>query len=134
MKLFKTSKGFLVEENGILLNPVLDIDWDELINRDNLHSFLKDNLYGLKIGQVKISDFEILKPIGSQEVWAAGVTYYSSRLARMEESKDSGGGDFYSRVYVADRPEIFFKATSGFCFLNDFILNFFITAIFIYYL
>ena len=29
----------------------------------------------------------------------------------MEESKDAGGGDFYSRVYVADRPEIFFKAT-----------------------
>ena len=46
-----------------------------------------------------------------QEIWAAGVTYYSSRIARMEESQDAGGGDFYSRVYVADRPEIFFKAT-----------------------
>jgi len=53
----------------------------------------------------------LLPPIGNQEVWAAGVTYYSSRLARMEESQDAGGGDFYSRVYQADRPEIFFKAT-----------------------
>ena len=113
MKLFKTSKGFLVEDNGILLDPSFDISWDELINRDNLHSFLKDSLSDLKDREVRISDFDILKPIGTQEVWAAGVTYYSSRLARMEESKDSGGGDFYSRVYVADRPEIFFKATSS---------------------
>ncbi len=54
----------------------------------------------------------LLAPVGSQEVWAAGVTYHSSRLARMEESQDSGGGDFYSRVYQADRPEIFLKATA----------------------
>ena len=54
---------------------------------------------------------ELLAPIDSQEVWAAGVTYYSSRLARMEESRDAGGGDFYSRVYEADRPELFMKAT-----------------------
>ena len=45
-------------------------------------------------------------------MWACGVTYRQSRSARMEESKDAGGGDFYDRVYVADRPEIFFKATS----------------------
>ena len=29
----------------------------------------------------------------------------------MEESKDAGGGSFYDRVYEADRPELFFKAT-----------------------
>jgi 2-dehydro-3-deoxy-D-arabinonate dehydratase len=50
-------------------------------------------------------------PIGSQEVWAAGVTYFRSRDARMEESAESGGGDFYARVYDAERPELFFKAT-----------------------
>ena len=48
-------------------------------------------------------------PIGSQEVWAAGVTYLRSRDARKEESKD--GGSVYDRVYSAERPEIFFKAT-----------------------
>jgi 2-dehydro-3-deoxy-D-arabinonate dehydratase len=52
----------------------------------------------------------ILAPIGNQEVWAAGVTYFRSRKARMEESKDAGGGDFYDRVYTAARPELFFKA------------------------
>ena len=54
----------------------------------------------------------ILAPIGSQEVWAAGVTYYRSRDARMEESKESGGQDFYAKVYTADRPELFFKANA----------------------
>lgn len=49
--------------------------------------------------------------IGSQEVWAAGVTYFRSRTARMAESKDAGGGTFYDKVYHAERPELFFKAT-----------------------
>ena len=56
-------------------------------------------------------DNGLLAPIQSQEVWAAGVTYLKSRNARMEESKKSGGDNFYDRVYDADRPEIFFKAT-----------------------
>ena len=38
------------------------------------------------------------------------MTYLRSRTARMEESKDAGGGSFYDRVYSAERPEIFFKA------------------------
>ena len=54
---------------------------------------------------------QLLAPIESQEVWAAGVTYLRSRDARIEESKDAGGGTFYDRVYDAARPEIFFKAT-----------------------
>jgi len=53
----------------------------------------------------------ILPPILDQEVWGAGVTYYRSREARIEESKDAAGGDFYDRVYHAERPEIFFKST-----------------------
>lgn len=53
----------------------------------------------------------LFAPIGSQEVWAAGVTYLRSRDARIDESKDAGGGTFYDRVYDALRPEIFFKAT-----------------------
>lgn len=47
--------------------------------------------------------------VAGQEVWAAGVTYESSKLARMAESE--AGGDFYARVYVAERPELFLKAT-----------------------
>ena len=51
-------------------------------------------------------------PIGSQEVWAAGVTYYRSRVARMDESKGAGASVFYDMVYEAARPELFFKATA----------------------
>lgn len=50
-------------------------------------------------------------PLQSQEVWAAGVTYFRSRTARMEESKEAGGGTFYDKVYHAERPELFFKST-----------------------
>lgn len=48
-------------------------------------------------------------PLESQEVWAAGVTYYRSREARMEESAKEA--NVYDRVYTAERPELFFKAT-----------------------
>jgi 2-dehydro-3-deoxy-D-arabinonate dehydratase len=54
-----------------------------------------------------------LCPIGSQEVWAAGVTYLRSKAARMEESDFSATA--YDRVYEAPRPEIFFKATARRC-------------------
>src|SRR3712207_1110480 len=51
----------------------------------------------------------LLAPIDLQEVWAAGVTYLRSKVARMEESE--GAARFYDMVYDADRPELFFKAT-----------------------
>ncbi len=51
-----------------------------------------------------------LPPLDEQEVWAAGVTYIRSREARQEEAQD--GGDVYARVYDAERPEIFYKASA----------------------
>ena len=66
------------------------------------------------MGREPASSFDpaaILAPVVSQEVWAAGVTYYRSRNARMDESKDAGGGSFYDRVYAAERPELFFKSS-----------------------
>lgn len=56
-------------------------------------------------------DTTLLAPLDGQEVWAAGVTYERSKVARMEES--AGGGDFYDKVYEAARPELFCKATGG---------------------
>jgi 2-dehydro-3-deoxy-D-arabinonate dehydratase len=53
---------------------------------------------------------QVLAPVQGQEVWAAGVTFATSRSARNEES---GGHDFYDRVYDAERPELFFKAAPG---------------------
>lgn len=57
---------------------------------------------------VPLDSVTLAAPIDAQEVWAAGVTYLRSRNARMEESSQS---DVYDRVYDADRPEIFLKAT-----------------------
>jgi 2-dehydro-3-deoxy-D-arabinonate dehydratase len=57
---------------------------------------------------VPLASVTLTAPIDAQEVWAAGVTYLRSRNARMEESSQS---DVYDRVYDADRPEIFLKAT-----------------------
>ncbi len=54
----------------------------------------------------------LLPLVEDQEVWAAGVTYYRSRTARMEESSQAGGGSFYDRVYEAERPEIFYKGNA----------------------
>ena len=51
----------------------------------------------------------VLPPVDSQEVWGAGVTYERSRAGRMEESTEAG---VYDRIYVARRPEVFFKATA----------------------
>ena len=115
MHLYKTAEGFLIKRKNEFRLIDQKLEWDELINRDNLHSSLLELWNKGKNKIVNQTDLEriILAPIGTQEVWAAGVTYYSSRLARMEESLDSGGGDFYSRVYQAERPEIFFKATPG---------------------
>jgi 2-dehydro-3-deoxy-D-arabinonate dehydratase len=54
-----------------------------------------------------LSEVEVLTPVEHQEIWAAGVTYLRSKVARMEESDFSANA--YDRVYDADRPEIFFK-------------------------
>jgi 2-dehydro-3-deoxy-D-arabinonate dehydratase len=84
--------------------------WDELVAREDLFDHLKSLIPHAKPIDAD-SAKDVLAPIGTQEVWAAGVTYYRSRDARMEESKSAGGGDFYDRVYSASRPELFFKAT-----------------------
>ena len=52
---------------------------------------------------------ELLAPVDRQEIWAAGVTYKRSKIAREEESK--GAAQFYDAVYTAPRPELFLKAT-----------------------
>jgi 2-dehydro-3-deoxy-D-arabinonate dehydratase len=89
-----------------------DASVDELINRDDVLAYLRRHVSSATaLTDSSIADAELLAPIGSQEVWAAGVTYYRSRDARMEEAYESGGGSFYDRVYTAERPELFFKAT-----------------------
>jgi len=112
MKLYRTEDGTVVEQNGefFLLQKEA---WDSLTIREDLEEWLTKVLQGPRVAVENplLKKDGLLAPIGKQEVWAAGVTYYRSRDARMEESKTAGGGDFYDRVYRAERPELFFKAT-----------------------
>lgn len=113
MKLYRTAGGYIVEQQGRFY-AAADTPWDQLITRDGLEAHLAKTLQQQKpMDAASFADIEklLVAPIGSQEVWASGVTYYRSRNARMEEAKTAGGGDFYDRVYHAERPELFIKAT-----------------------
>jgi 2-dehydro-3-deoxy-D-arabinonate dehydratase len=110
MKIYRTLTGILVESEGNYF-LVKDVAWDAFINDDNL----LEKLQQVCTTQSPVDDTAmdgLLAPIGNQELWACGVTYLRSKLGRQEESKDAGGGDFYARVYEAERPEVFFKATA----------------------
>ncbi|WP_430907580.1 fumarylacetoacetate hydrolase family protein [Maribacter sp. 2-571] len=108
MQIYKTEKGAVIAHEGHCYLKAID-DWDVFINRVGLYGALLTDIATLP----KTADIpqNVLAPIGSQEVWASGVTYFRSKQARMEESKKAGGGSFYDLVYDADRPELFFKAT-----------------------
>ena len=115
MLLYKTKTGdvSIIDHEGEYYR--IEQPWDELFNDDNLFDTL------VKVTQTQTADSGLamiaatssVAPIENQEIWAAGVTYFKSKTARMEESQDAGGGDFYDRVYDAVRPEIFFKATAA---------------------
>ena len=108
MKLFRTRTGLVAEHSGSFYKTQSK-SWDEFVAREDLTDYVSRQIDGASSLHGHPQD--LLAPIGSQEVWAAGVTYFRSRSARMEEAKTAGGGDFYDRVYQAERPELFFKAT-----------------------
>jgi 2-dehydro-3-deoxy-D-arabinonate dehydratase len=111
VKLYRTSNGPYVGQHGRFYR-VPETSWDALVTHEDLHTYL--SAIAEKSDPAEdFSSVQVLAPIENQEVWASGVTYYRSRSARMEESKDAGGGDFYDRVYSAERPELFFKATAS---------------------
>lgn len=109
MKLYKTKTCAVVEHNDQYY--AIYRDWQALVNVDNLYQKLEE-----LISTSPVSTAAILKdveaPMGpEQELWACGVTYLRSKVGRQEESKSSGAADFYAKVYEAERPECFFKAT-----------------------
>lgn len=113
MKIYKTKKGIVIHhQNDFFLSE--ESDWDKFINRSALFKAISTEIKALTSNP---SLEEVTKssraPIANQEVWASGVTYMRSRQARMEDSKIAGSGDFYARVYEAERPELFFKATAS---------------------
>jgi 2-dehydro-3-deoxy-D-arabinonate dehydratase len=108
--LYRTADALFVEQDGKTYR-LAETSLDALIAHDDLHGYLSA-IIAKSSPTNDLIQAKLEAPIGHQEVWASGVTYYSSRRARIAESKDAGGGDFYDRVYTAERPELFFKAVA----------------------
>ncbi len=111
MKLFKTKSGIYIQKKDVFYK-VPEKKWDLFINDDNLHNKMEAITLNTSPLTNDISSSKWKAPIEGQELWACGVTYLRSKVGRQEESKASGGSDFYAKVYEAERPEVFFKATA----------------------
>jgi 2-dehydro-3-deoxy-D-arabinonate dehydratase len=97
-----------LKREGVLSRLPNGISMDALLTRslDELRQFLEGDRPAASLPKSAVLE----APIENQEVWAAGVTYQRSLQARADEAVSS---DPYDRVYTAERPEIFFKATAG---------------------
>ena len=109
MKLYKTKIGIVIEKDNKFYASKQD--WNSFVNDDHLFQKAQALTSSLEAQSNDVLQ-ELLPPIGEQqELWACGVTYLRSKVGRQEESKATGGSDFYAKVYEAERPEVFFKST-----------------------
>jgi len=115
IKIFRDQNDCLLQ-NSTRSIRVSDFSFDQLFQSaspaEYVNAFFENE--SNQVATDNIPDIEThpwLPPVCSQEIWAAGVTYFRSRSARMEESVQAGGDQFYDLVYEAERPELFFKAT-----------------------
>jgi 2-dehydro-3-deoxy-D-arabinonate dehydratase len=121
IRLYSTARGLVLESAGTFLAPSYSLFLDTVFQAAEPIEVVRAAL----VDATPLPPAEwprpapaagrdgptLYPPLQSQEVWAAGVTYLRSKSARMAEAKDAGGGTFYDKVYDADRPELFFKAT-----------------------
>ena len=107
--IYRTEAGSTIEKEGSCILSA-NFSFDSLFSSDDPLEYVQSQY--LSGNAAEIPSGSLMPPIGHQEIWAAGVTYFRSRDARMEESESSGGDRFYDMVYDADRPELFFKATA----------------------
>ncbi len=102
----------VVEEGQVRVMDLMQVDNCHNLG-DLLHSpdpiGLAKYLIDQKAPPIPVEEVKFMAPVDRQEIWAAGVTYKRSQTARMEESETAAS--HYDRVYTADRPELFFKAT-----------------------
>jgi 2-dehydro-3-deoxy-D-arabinonate dehydratase len=114
MRLYKIKHAIVIERDGMFY-ALENQDWDAFVNDDCVYDKMMDAIENMKPDSraEQYIKTELLAPIQGQEIWASGVTYARSKVERQKESKKAGGGDFYARVYEAERPELFFKANGN---------------------
>ncbi|MDB4925840.1 hypothetical protein [Mucilaginibacter sp.] len=90
MKIYNTKKGIIINHNEQFFLSK-ETNWDAFVNREQLFKKVSGELSDLKHDNTLAEAIEsdTLAPIFGQEVWASGVTYFRSRTARIEESKDA---------------------------------------------
>jgi 2-dehydro-3-deoxy-D-arabinonate dehydratase len=109
MKLYRGSSGWCLEQDG-RAKTLHKFDFDAwLAEGDPVARLIA---LAAQAPDGRVPDQPEL-PMGTQEVWLAGVTYHRSKIARMEESSFSANA--YDRIYDAVRPELAFKATPRRC-------------------
>src|SRR5687768_13132914 len=101
MRLFRTSEYWLVEHNDVVFR-LYKFDIDAWLASENPVAYVHHLVRTLAPAHVPVPASPLI-PIETQEVWAAGVTYQRSRVARMEESQSAKSA--YDLVYDAARPE-----------------------------
>ncbi len=100
-------------------SPIRDftdlVRWSRLMGRsldELVESLLQKGDRQVTSESLSSQGLRLGRPLVPPEVWAAGVTYRKSRDERERESETP---DPYSKVYRAERPEIFLKATPARC-------------------
>ena len=111
MKIYRAgSIAYIVHEDRVV--KATDFSWNDLFRQEDPREFVQKSIdSGVAAEFDPLLDTSFLAPLDDQEIWAAGVTYFRSRDARMAESEKAGGGSFYDRVYDAERPELFYKGS-----------------------
>ncbi|MEM1442461.1 MAG: fumarylacetoacetate hydrolase family protein [Verrucomicrobiota bacterium] len=114
-RIYRTADQVVVEnteEPGSFTGLGSGFDFNELFCAEKPSAHLEEAISnGSSLDRFDAAD-AFLAPIGDQEIWASGVTYFRSRTARMEEAETAGGDVFYDKVYDAERPELFFKSSA----------------------
>lgn len=114
-RIYRTETTVLAanEETGEFRDLGSGFSFNELFQADSAKSHVSALYKASSLAGPIHADIEYLPPIGDQEIWASGVTYFRSRTARMEEAETAGGDVFYDKVYDAERPELFFKSSAA---------------------
>ncbi len=114
-RIFRSANAVFVEDTeapGLFQPLAADFSFNALFTAEEPATYLRQSIDAETQPESFHPDIPFLAPIGDQEIWASGVTYFRSRTARMEEAETAGGDVFYDKVYDAERPELFFKSNA----------------------